>query len=387
MRRHCAGLLVITAIAAGGCRELADPVDRRDEATAAAEVLRVGVVWHHLDEAQDGFWRGVELAKRHVDAGGGVAGRRLELARAEDGGDIAAGKRVAQAFADDPEIAAVVGHPEPDVAVVTSVMYEYAGIVHLVAGPGSRRLSRQGFSRVFRLRPTAEIMGARLADRAADRGLSRVGIALTEAPYAEAFAHAFESRAEDRRLRVVSRLPFYEGAQRFSRGLEQLGAREADGVVIVARGETGAAIANAVAAAELDVPLLAADALATEAFAALPSADGALAVTAFHPDVTDEAAAAFARAFREAYDAPPDTAAAEGYTAVRLIAAAAARAGGASSADLAEGLRGAAALPSPLGPVRFDARGERVDPPVVFVEVAKGSLRLAASVEPTPEAP
>src|SRR6267378_6221634 len=54
--------------------------------------------------------RAAELAVKEINARGGVRGRPLELRIVDDSGRADIAIRVAQAFADDPAVVAVIGH-------------------------------------------------------------------------------------------------------------------------------------------------------------------------------------------------------------------------------------------------------------------------------------
>lgn len=387
MRRGIDGtrqLLVFAVALAVGCRGFEDERSARESASRAAESLVVGAVWSHFDSRIDGFWQGLDLAVAEVNRRGGIEGRRIELQKYSDEDSIQRAREVAQHFVDDPEVAAVIGHRSPDVSFVTSIQYEWSGITFICTGFGSQKLNRDGFDRVFRLHPSAEWVAARIAEYAAAADWSRVAVVHADLPYGQAFAQAFEGAAEERRVRVVSRIAFDGGSRSFRRAVRQLPEVGARGIVVAAEQARAEAILEEIREAELGLPIALGDSLATRTFARRPVADGAVVATTFHPGVASEPVAAFTRAFEAEYGQKPDAAAAEAYAAVRALVAAAAVEASSTPAALARGLGTIEGVPSPVGRLSFDDRGRRRSGSINLVRVEDGRFVLIET--PAPEA-
>jgi branched-chain amino acid transport system substrate-binding protein len=130
------------------------PVD--NSATSAEEILR-----------------GVADAQTKFNEAGGLNGKLLEIAIANDGNDpkIAAG--VAQKLSDNPKILAVVGHNSSDASEAALPMYEKNGLAMVSSTSTSPSLSGDIF---FRAVISDEISGKGLAKHTATSALKKVAI-------------------------------------------------------------------------------------------------------------------------------------------------------------------------------------------------------------------
>lgn len=344
----CPGLLLAAAIAGSGCERWQDDAEVRSaRATHGDAPLRLGLVWPAtVSAAFDpglGFWEGAELA---LERAGPTLPRPLLLQREIEDGTLATAKLIAERLAADPQVVAVVGHRDAEAARVTSVIYEYGGVLMMATGSAGRGLSRPGFERVFRLMPTDEELAAQLADHALAHQLSPVLIVYANDAHGRAVANAFESRAEAIGVKIADRLGFESGAPRsLDPGLEEARTSGPRAVLLAERMPAAAAVLERVRAAGLGVPVLGTDDLDTGTLPGLPGADDTVVATpALDPAV--------AVAFQEKYGRAPDTWAAQGYLGVALVTEAMVRAHSADPARVAETLR------ADGGRIRFGARGE-----------------------------
>ena len=374
-------LLVLSlcgAIAATGCRQLHSDADERESrASRDRGDVTIGVVW--TSEAPDGFLDGVSLAAERVNTDGGIMGRTLELLMRDDEGSLITGKIVAQELAENLDLVAVIGHKQSEVAMVTSVIYEYANVVMICPGSSSRRLARDGFRRVFRTLPGEDELGAALAALARQRGLRRVLIAYANDYHGRALANAFEARAEEHRIRVVERLSYdVGGARSFERSLGSVDDLGFEGILLAARMPDAADIMEMIRGRGFKEPVIAGVGLDDPSFVRLPKglSEGALVASVFHPDVDDREVAGFVRAFEAKYGKKPDTWAAQGYDAVRLLAEAMSIAGSTSPRLVSDTLRSLVGWHGATGRYRFNQRGEVAGKPVVHQKVQGGRLVL-----------
>ena len=234
---------------------------------------------------------------------------------------------------------------------MTSVSYEYSGVLMMAAGSSNRQLTRAGFERIFRLMPTDEELALRLADHASARGLSPVLIVYANDVHGRAVANAFESRAEAVGVKIADRLAFDSGALRpLERSLEEAKLIAPKAVLLVERMPAAKDIIVLLRRSGIDAPVLATDDLDDKAVLSLKE-DIVVATPLGGGDPSD---VDVATAFQAKYGRAPDTWAAQGYLGVKLVTDAMARAHSAVPADVAAELRKA-------GLVKFSARGEPIE--------------------------
>ena len=369
--------LALAASALAGCGPT-DPARVRAERAAQADGdLVVGVAWPWETRTVGHYAEGLEMAVEELNAAGGVLGRPVRLVRADDGESVDGGRLVAQRLADDPDVVAVIGHLNSHVSIPAADIYERGGLLMVSPASTAPELTRRGYSRVFRIVHDDEDVGREMVDLAADRGWRSVYVVYVRTAYGEGLASAFETAAIDRRVDVVGRAAY--GAD--GSGLEALvedvrQARDAQGLDAVFLAgvppEAGAAIA-ALRAGGVGAPVFGGDALDTVELleSAGGAAEGVYVASVFHPDDPRPETQAFREAFEARFGEAPDSWAARGYEAVRVLAEAMERAGSAVPDDVAAALR-AGDVHGVAGPYAFDDKGDVVGKRLVTAVVRGG---------------
>ena len=109
-----------------------DPATLRAERAAQAEGdLVIGVAWPWEARTVGLYAEGLDMAVEEVNADGGVLGRPIRLVRGDDGESVDGGRLVAQRFADDPDVVAVIGHLNSHVTIPAADIYERGGLLML----------------------------------------------------------------------------------------------------------------------------------------------------------------------------------------------------------------------------------------------------------------
>ena len=370
--------LALTASAAvTGCGPT-DPAALRVERAAQTEGdLVIGVAWPWEARTAGLYAEGLEMAVDEVNADGGVLGRRLQLVKEDDGGSVDGGRLVAQRFADDPDVVAVIGHLNSHVSIPAADIYERGGLLMLTPASTAPQLTRRGHTRVFRSVHNDEDVGRHMVGLAADNGWRRVYVVYVRTAYGEGLATAFESAAVDQRVSVVGRAAYGSdgsGLDAVVRDIRQsAGARGVDAVFLAGvPPEAGAAIAT-LRRGGVRVPVFGGDALDTVELieSAEGAAEGVYVASVFHPDDPSAETQAFRQAFEARYGEAPDSWAARGYEAVRVLVQGVEAAGTAAPDAVAAALResGAAGV---TGPFRFDDKGDVVGKRLVTAVVRGG---------------
>ena len=272
-------------LAVSGCQRLSDPAEVRNGLTHDPDQIVVGVVWPAAEGSGDHFWEGLDLAEAKLASG--VLGKKLVLRRFDDFDQAAKAKSVAQEIAEDLEVSAVIGHRSTEAAMVSSVIYEYGNVVMLAPGSSSRRLTRNGFERVFRTLPSEEELGAALADYAESRDLREIMVVYENSPYGRATANAFEARAEVKRLVIGERIAYdRDNLQSLERSLRALRGRKTPTATLLAGVLPDAKpVLAAIRAEGFRGPVLTANGMDSISVLDDPLAAGLVIATVFHPDV------------------------------------------------------------------------------------------------------
>ncbi|PAP81656.1 hypothetical protein B1759_10175 [Rubrivirga sp. SAORIC476] len=359
-----------------------DPATLRAERAAQAEGdLVVGVAWPWEARTAGLYAEGLDMAVEEVNANGGVLGRPLRLVRGDDDESVDGGRLVAQRFADDPDVVAVIGHLNSHVTIPAADIYERGGLLMLTPASTAPELTRRGHRRIFRSVHDDEDVGRQMVALAAENGWRRVYVVYVRTSYGEGLATAFEAAATDSRVAVVGRAAY--GAD--GSGLDALvgdvrqtrGARGVDAVFLAGVPPEAGSVIAALRRGGVGAPIFGGDALDTVELveSAEGAAEGVYVASVFHPDDPRPESQAFRVAFEARYGTAPDSWAARGYEAVRVLAQAMEAAGSAAPDAVAAALRDGGQLSGITGPFGFDDKGDVVGKRLVTAVIRGGQFQ------------
>src|SRR5712692_8093558 len=146
--RPAAAALVLLPLLLGGCGHTSDP-------------LRIGAVFPLTGPQSGGYAReelaGVEMARDLVNAGGGVAGRPIQLDLHDLPGRDVGPQRAAEPHADGVPV--VLGAYSSDLSMPVSYATATAGMVYWEAGAVADQVTGRGLPLVFRVGATGSNLG------------------------------------------------------------------------------------------------------------------------------------------------------------------------------------------------------------------------------------
>lgn len=374
------GLLIILFVGSlvmlfgGLAREYDVAVERDRRAAKADGDIIIGVAWP-LGLEGIMLQEGIKMAVDEINAGGGVLNRRIEILWKDDEASISQGRVVAQQFADNPDVVAVIGHLHSYVSIPASRIYKFSGLLMLSPISTAPKLTRQGFERIFRNIPSDEDFGRQIVDFAARQGYRRVVIYYVNDAYGRGLATAIERRAEELEIDVVDRLS-YDGIddREFRVALATWEPLEFDAIFLAGSLPAAARFIKEARGAGVTVPIIGGDGLDSPELweVAGDAAEGTIVASVFHNDVPRPEVQNFNRDFRTKYGVLPDVFAAQGYDAMRLIAYAMEKAGTTAPGKVAEALHSVKDWPGVTGLHTFDAKGDVVGKPIIKMVVRDG---------------
>ena len=139
--------------------------------------------------------RGVADAQTQFNDEGGVNGKLVEIAIANDGNDPELSAQIAKEIASKPEVLGVIGHNSSDASKAGLTEYEKEGLVMISPTSSSTSLSDEFF---FRTVPSDEATGRKLADYTKNElGVDKVVVFYTPySSYSASLQEAFEDYFE-----------------------------------------------------------------------------------------------------------------------------------------------------------------------------------------------
>ncbi len=323
--------------------------------------------------------RAAELAVKEINAHGGVRGQSIALRAIDDSGRPDVAIRIAQSFADDPSVVAVIGHLTSGASLAAGRVYGEARRPIAMISPSASSPDLSGVNPyVFRICPSDLSHGAQLARFARQTlGARRVGVIYIDDDYGRGLRLSFA--AEFRRLggEVVEEDPMLSATSSLEPYLSRL--RKAGGIdaLMLATERAGAELAlREMGQIGVRWPTIGGDAL-TGIEAAGPITEGLRLSTAYLPDRPGERNAQFVTAYGRAYGQTPDHRGAGAYDIVQLLARVIADVGTDRRAIRDRLARVGVDRPvydGVTGTIAFDARGDVPAKPVVIGVVHAGQL-------------
>lgn len=370
----------VSAASIGSCAGRNDVASEREErADQVRDSVVVAAAWPWSGRYYGLYWQGMKMARDEVNERGGVLGRKIVFIREDDMESVNEGRRIAQRLADDPAVVAVIGHLNSHVSIPAAAIYDAAGLLMLTPGSTSPELTENGYALVFRTVNSDKDIARQMAEFAAGRAYDRIVICYVRNAYGFGLANAFEHHAQQLGLSVVDR-QFYDPSASssplgYQRLVDQWKDIEFDALFLAGMAPQAGFLVKQVRAAGISRPILGGDALDTPELveAAGSAADGLIVASVFHPDDPRPEAQLFNHRFRTLFGRSPDSWAARGYEAVRLLAEAMDGAGSVAPRDVARRLRQSSHF-SLGGPVTFNEKGDIVGKTIVKTIVSSGSF-------------
>ncbi|RMG48687.1 MAG: hypothetical protein D6718_01200 [Acidobacteria bacterium] len=270
--------------------------------------------------------RGIELAIDEINEAGGVlGGRRIEF----ECHDTATNGDVAEAAAHElleKGVPAVIGPATSSVALRLVPIFNEHETILLSPAASSPTLTKEGGDWFFRVYPSDIGEGYRMATFCRDMVLSRVAVVAVKDSFGQGVADVFAEHYKAPTRRIVYRADF-EGsldeasARRIAR---ELAKSRAEAVYIAAYVDDMAALLRAIEKEKVKIARLATSAVTRDLIEAAETAAEGLVFpqTGFDPGAKDPAVQRFVEAYRNRYGEDPDTFAAHGYDAAKVLAAA-----------------------------------------------------------------
>jgi branched-chain amino acid transport system substrate-binding protein len=327
-----------------------------------------------------------ELAVKEINARGGLRGRPMVLRIMDDSGRADVAIRVAQVLADDPEVAAVIGHLTSGTSLAAGRVYGAGRRPVAMISPSATSPDLSGINPfVFRICPNDLSHGAQLARHARQTlGARRAGIIYIDDDYGRGLRLSFAAEfrrlggtvlEEDPSLAATTSLEPYLARMRQSGGVDVLMlATERGGAELALRDQ---------ARLGLRWPTIGGDALTgIEGAGAL--AEGVRLSSAYLPDATGERNGVFVAAYASAYEGQrPDHRGAGAYDIVQLLATRVFPAAGTDRRAVRDYLarigNGLPAYDGVTGAIAFDGRGDVPLKSVVMGVVRGGRFVTDAS--------
>lgn len=363
------GIIIISCLVAvflgTGCTQSEKPQD-----------IVIGVAWPFATN-NDLFSEGIDLAVREINENGGINGRELKLLKADDGAELEKGLKIAQSFAENKEIRAVIGHRNSFISIPASAIYEQAGLVMLSPASTAPGLTQNGYKHIFRCIPGDDEIARQMAVYLAGHGYRRMVIAYSDDSYGTGLANSFEDQAKAQGITIVDRFDNYTGLEDLKRLHNKWQAFGFDGIFIAENMPEAAQFIFDAGQAGINVPFFGGNTLESPLLSSIggKAAEGTIVGSVFNPNIDRPEVKSFVLGFSQEYNKMPNSYAALGYDAVKILAAAIEKSDSRNRSTVAEELANLGSWPGASGSHEFDAKGNDMGDLVVLKELHAGEFR------------
>lgn len=350
----------------------AERAKRAASSSTNADIV-IGAVWPWAG-AKGSLWQGIELATEEINANGGVLSRKLRIVKEDDESSLTKGRLIAEKFAENTDMVAVIGHLDSYIALPASAIYHSAGLVYLNPGSIDYQLSSQGYNQTFRSIPSNRSIGKAMAEYMAAQGYKRIAVYYVKEKAHQDFANYFEQRAMELGLTIVDRRSYQRGNRDFSKVIHNWqDLYQFDALFLGAKMPEGAHIIDQIHKIGLKVPIIAGLGIDTPQLMAIAgtAAEGVLVPEILSADKKSPEKQHFDDMYFKKYHEAPSSSAALGYDSVYLLTQAMRQANSSSSDKIAVALHNTQKWLGATGEFSFDDKGDIPDKKIGF-KVVRG---------------
>ena len=330
-----------------------------------AIVWRSGAASGYGEQVAHGF----DLAVEEVNRAGGVRGRAIALDYRDDATNPEVGFAAAKDLVEKRRVSVVLGAVSSLVTERIGGYCEERHVVLVTPSASAPHLTDAG-EYVFRTFPSDVLEASAMAEFARDLGLESAAVLAVDNDYGRSLADVFEERFTAAGGVASGRFVFTEGDDAsIAAAVSGVVAARARGLYAPAYLPDLATALRLLRRAGVRPVVMGTSSITGEiARLAGPAAeDLVVPLPSFSPDDDDPACREFVARYRAAYGENPDVYAAHAYDTVKLVAAAADRAGSWGADDVRRALLAMDNFEGATGRMSFDAKGDVIQYPRLWL--------------------
>lgn len=328
------------------------------------------------DSAQFGDMKvkAIQLAFDEVNEKGGIDGKQVKLLVGDDTGNPKEAPNIAQKFAADNSILAIIGHWNSSCTLAARGIYESAGIP-VITDSVNKAITDGTTPHIFRISLTDTAQAKHLAKYAYEQmGKRKAAILFTANDFGTGLKNDFNEKFNELGGEIVAVETFFEGQSKdFSPQLTKIKAKNPDLLFIPGYYVETALIAQQAKSLGLDVQMLGTDGISSDELIKLggEAVEGIKFAGFFHPDIEFPGTKEFVQAFKAKYQKEPDTYAALAYDSAKILLEAIEEKG-ADRAVIKNYLETVKDFPGVAGPISF--KNNDVERGIVILTVKNGKI-------------
>ncbi|OQY59004.1 MAG: hypothetical protein B6245_08805 [Desulfobacteraceae bacterium 4572_88] len=351
--------------------------ERAEKAALSQGDIVVGIVDSSVPPSF--FVRGVQLAIDELNEDGGVLGRRIRPIFYDDDASLEKGLNIAEELSENTDVVAVVGHIDSRTAISASVSYEENGILFISPGATDQDLIREDSALTFRNIPSEKDIAHEMAEFAFRNRHMKMAVVYDSETHGKRMAEIFHEHADSLGIGIVAEKSYsaWDDDHRFL---------IAD---LISEGEFGAVFLGGVLPSAgnmirqmrdmgIMVPIIGTgslDSLELWNIAGKGSQE-TIVPTVFDPRQPRSLTRNFVKKFTSHFSFEPDTWAAQGYDAIRVLASAIEAGGSAVPIVISTTLRFMNKWEGVTSAYSFQRNGNITGKSVFFKVIREGSFEF-----------
>ncbi|KJS46597.1 ABC transporter substrate-binding protein [Desulfosporosinus sp. BICA1-9] len=347
-----------------GCTKLEEPNE-----------IVIGVAWP-FETNKNLFNEGIDLAVKEINSSGGIKGRELRLLKEDDGSELVKGMAIAESFAENNEIQAVIGHDNSFISIPASAIYNNAGLVMLSPASTAPELTKNDYKYIFRNIPSDDEIARQLTLYLAEQGYRRMVIYYSDDSYGNGLANSFEDHANSLGITIVDRFDYYTNLEDLRRLHNRWQAYGVDGIFIAKTLPEGGQFISDAGQTGINLPFIAGDALDSPILSEIggKAAEGTIIGSVFNPYIDRPEVKRFGTDFLAEHQKEPSSDAALGYDAVNMLANAIEKSDLLNRSSVAKELKNLGKWSGVTGIHEFDEKGDDIGDLVVLKKLLNGEF-------------
>lgn len=355
--------------------------------TGSGDEIKIGFLGALTGEvASYGIYtlKGMQLAVDEINEAGGVLGKKLVIVEADNRGDKGEIANVTQRFVTRDKVAAIVGDPTTGGTLVAAPIAQSNNTVLLSAGAVGAGVVEIG-DYIYRNTLLDSVAAPAVVKYLKENlGWNKVCIVTSRNnDYSVGQTEVFKKALAENGVEVLSEEFIQDGDTNFSGQVTNIKAKNPDGIVFTGYYTEGGLFMTEVHKQGLDLNLVGGDGLLSTDLIKLggEGIEGSMVFAGFSPEQPDENTAQFIEAYKALNDGEePDMFVAQGYDAIKILAAAMEEAGSADPTVFKDALAKTRDFPGVSGNTTFLENREPVKSPISLLTVKDGKFALLAKI-------
>ena len=294
--------------------------EQRAKYIASSKHIILGIVDSSKENSH--FYEGIKLAVSELNEEGGLLGKQIKLMYYDDDNSDIKGEHIAQKIAKKPDVLGVIGHNNPEIAIMTSVIYKQTGILFFSQGAD---LTRYGGEFIFRNAQQENFVTDNICDFLHANQLKQIIVLYDISPATKRIAELFHEHIKNNDISIVAE-KFYSKKNEDYRLLINsiLKDKSFDAIFLAGNLPSAALLIKQIREMGISVPIIGTERLDSNELWTLAgkSAQGTIVCTNFDPDLPKSKTQNFIKQFKKNFAFEPDAHAAIAYDTIKILATA-----------------------------------------------------------------